>query len=68
MSMSNDNKTCATCKFYRMVDYGRGYTPFMECDGPAASHVEVSADDDGNLNSSFQPPPQFSCSGWTEKA
>jgi hypothetical protein len=39
----------------------------MECDGPAASHVDASADDDTNLNSSFRPPSTFGCNGWEAK-
>ena len=65
--MSNDPKTCATCKFYRKIDYGWGRPPHMECDGPAAEHVRADAADDTDLSSSFQPPPQFSCNGWTKK-
>lgn len=66
--MSNDcPMTCATCRFYREVDYGYGRKPFMECDGPTAGYMEVSAADDTDLNASFQPPPQFSCSGWVKK-
>jgi len=66
MSMSNDTKTCATCRFYRETQYW-GKKPFFECDGEAVSYVEASADDDSNLNYSLRPPPTFSCSGWTAK-
>lgn len=67
--MSNDPKTCATCRYYRKVEigyYGRPIKTFFECDGPAASHVEVSADDDTNLNYSYQPPPTFGCNYWAK--
>lgn len=60
----NTNKTCATCKFYRKVDYGYGRKPHMECDGPAGEHVFAEADDDQGLNSSFRPPETFGCNGW----
>ena len=69
-NMSDTIKTCANCRYYRKVEigyYGRPIKTFFECDGPAASYVEASADDDSGLNSSYQPPPTFSCAHWALK-
>ena len=60
------DKTCATCKFYKETKYW-GDKPFMECDGPAASHVDATVDDDTNLNTHFKPPSTFGCNGWAKK-
>lgn len=65
--MPDTPKSCASCKFYREIDYGYGRKPHMECDGLAADYVFADADDDSGLTSSFRPPPQFCCNGYKAK-
>ncbi len=36
----------------------------MECEGPAANHIDVTVADDTSLDARFKPPSTFGCNGW----